>query len=166
VLGTQDPDVVFSALFKLTGGSPKVFAQMDRDEYLRQAADYAPESESKIDKVFKTLIETEKTHPIPVLRAKAVLDWGNSDEYRRIVAGQYLRRGETSSTAVARRRCPSCGAWSPSSFSFCTACGKSPESAEDGRGPNNPPGSPSVESSEPALGLVEDAHLPGDIDHG
>ena len=125
VLGTQDPEVVFSALFKLTGGSPKVFAQMDRDEYLRQAADYAPGNESGIDKFLKTLIETEKTHPIPVLRAREVLAWGESPAYQDIVSGTYRRRGESDATAVGRRRCAACGEWTAVSFSFCTACGAS-----------------------------------------
>ncbi len=139
VLGTQDPEVVFSALFKLTGGSPKVFAQMDRDEYLRQAADYAPGNESRIDKVFKTLIETEKTHPIPVLRARAVLEWGQSDQYRDIIAGRYQRRGETPGTAVDRRRCTACGEWTPVSFSFCTRCGHANEAGDiDSRNQGDP----------------------------
>ena len=136
VLVTQNPDTVFSALFKLTGGSPKIFEQMDRAEYLKQADDYDRPDWSRLDKFYKVMLETEKTHPIPVLRAREVLRWGATAEYKAILAGEYVRRD-----AVGDRRrgpsqlsaktlsgdnvvCPHCGEKTDAAFTFCTHCGR------------------------------------------
>lgn len=123
ILGIQDPEAVFSALFKLTGGSPKVFAQMDRDEYLKQAELYAPPEDKGLDRWLKSAIETEKTHPIPVLRAREALAWGASDEYRAIVAGDYPRRPAGSDPGPAAPMCAACGETATGEFTFCTRCG-------------------------------------------
>jgi hypothetical protein len=64
IIVVQDPEVVFSALFKLTGGSPKIFEQMDREEYLKQAEDYERPDWSRLDKFYKVMLESDKTHPI------------------------------------------------------------------------------------------------------
>lgn len=124
ILGVQDAEVVFSALFKLTGGSPRVFEQMDRDEYLKQAELYAPPVESRLDRFYKMMLETEKTHPIPVLRAREALEWGKGEAYQRIVAGQYLRRDTLGKGAASVVSCPSCGEETEAGFSFCTRCGR------------------------------------------
>ena len=132
----QDPEVVFSALFKLTGGSPKIFEQMDRQEYLKQADEYERSDWSRLDKFYKLMLETEKTHPIPVLRAKEVLRWGATDEYKNIVAGNYIfrdkvgdrRRGPLSAVAMKtlaneKLTCDACQKETDAAFTFCIHCG-------------------------------------------
>lgn len=136
IIVVQDPEVVFSALFKLTGGSPKIFEQMDREEYLKQAEDYERPDWSRLDKFYKVMLESDKTHPIPVLRAKEVLRWGATDEYKNIVAGNYVfrdkvgdrRRGPLSTITMKtlaneRLTCPSCGKETDAAFTFCINCG-------------------------------------------
>lgn len=127
VLVTQNPEAVFSALFKLTGGSPKIYEQMDRDEYLKQAEEYDRPDASRLDKFYKTLLEGAQTHPIPVLRAREALRYGESEEYRNIVAGRYPKvdkRGSlTSAPSLIPVACPACGRDADPSFSFCTHCG-------------------------------------------
>ncbi|MGC4045821.1 MAG: M48 family metallopeptidase [Armatimonas sp.] len=130
ILTVQDPEIVFSALFKLTGGSPKIFAQMDRDAYLAQAEEYDRPDAQKLDKLYRLLIESERTHPIPVVRAREALRWGASSEYTTILSGDYPRRGEPIPKKVAKTSapvlvtCPHCGESTDAAFSFCTACGK------------------------------------------
>ncbi|MBC7808407.1 MAG: M48 family metalloprotease [Akkermansiaceae bacterium] len=136
IIVVQDPEVVFSALFKLTGGSPKIFEQMDREEYLKQAEDYERPDWSRLDKFYKVMLESDKTHPIPVLRAKEVLRWGATDEYKNIIAGSYIfrdkvgdrRRGPLSTISMKtlaneRLTCPSCGKETDAAFTFCINCG-------------------------------------------
>lgn len=136
IIVVQDPEVVFSALFKLTGGSPKIFEQMDREEYLKQAEDYERPDWSRLDKFYKVMLESDKTHPIPVLRAKEVLRWGATEEYKNIVAGNYIfrdkvgdrRRGPLSTITMKtlaneRLTCPSCGKETDAAFTFCINCG-------------------------------------------
>lgn len=139
VLVTQDPEVVFSALFKLTGGSPKIFAMMDRDEYLRQAEEYDRADVPRLDRFYKSLIEAGKTHPIPVLRAREALRWGASDDYRQILAGRYSRREKDGAVRVASGAkpeghilCVSCGEETDANaFTFCINCGADVRAAEE-----------------------------------
>lgn len=135
ILVTQNPETVFNVLFKLTGGSPKIYEQMDRDEYLRQAAEFDRRSNEKdmggrsgnfnnvMDRVYKLLLEVDRTHPVPVLRAREVLLWGAGDDCKRILSGEYVRRDKQ--TIGASAVCPNCRHTSESAFSFCTHCGAS-----------------------------------------
>jgi Zn-dependent protease with chaperone function len=127
ILVTQNPETVFSSLFKLTGGSPKIFEQMDREEYLNQAEEYDKPDSGRLDKFFKGMIEAGMTHPIPVLRAREVLRYGDSDDYKAILSGRYVRREKDGTLASALLdapiQCPNCGVEANTSFSFCTNCG-------------------------------------------
>lgn len=127
VLVTQKPDTVFNALFKLTGGSPKIFEMMDREEYLKQAEEYDRQDAGRLDKFYRYVVESSKTHPIPVLRAREVLRYGESDEYRAILDGKYVRRdrrrGALTSGLTQPVVCRHCGRDTDSAFSFCTHCG-------------------------------------------
>jgi Zn-dependent protease with chaperone function len=130
ILVTQNPEAVFSTLFKLTGGSPKVFNMMDRDEYLKQAEEYDRTDTGRMDRFYKTLIEAGKTHPIPVLRARETLRYGESDDYKDILAGRYTRRERNGTVQIASGAkpsghvtCANCGQDADAFFSFCTHCG-------------------------------------------
>ena len=128
ILVTQNPDTVFSALFKLTGGSPKIFEQMDREEYLNQAEEYDKLDKGRLNRMYKTAIEADKTHPIPVLRAREVLRWGGSDDLKAILEGRYVRRdknGALASASAAPVLCPQCNRYTDGAFTFCTHCGAS-----------------------------------------
>ena len=78
VLAVQDPEVMFSALFKLTGGSKKIFSQMNRDEYLAQADEYDRPDAGKLDKLYKLMIESERFPPdsrAPLARGTSLGRW-------------------------------------------------------------------------------------------
>jgi Zn-dependent protease with chaperone function len=127
ILVTQNPEAVFSTLFKLTGGSPKVFEQMDRTEYLKQAEEYDDPETGKLDRFYKTILEAGKTHPIPVLRAREALKYGGSEEYSAILSGRYARYDKDGRLSAALSEvpvnCPHCGKLADTSFSFCIHCG-------------------------------------------
>lgn len=130
ILVTQNPEAVFSTLFKLTGGSPKVFNMMDRDEYLKQAEEYDRTDTGRMDRFYKTLIEAGKTHPIPVLRARETLRYGESADYKDILAGRYGRREKNGTVLLASGTkssghvtCAACGQEADAFFTFCTHCG-------------------------------------------
>lgn len=129
LLVVQNPEIVFSVLFKLTGGSPKIFEQMDRDEYLKQAEEYDKPDASKLDKFYKVIVEGEKSHPIPVLRAREALRYGETDDYKAILEGSYARLDKNGKTIAAAGRprepvtCLRCHKETDGDFSFCTNCG-------------------------------------------
>jgi Zn-dependent protease with chaperone function len=127
ILVTQNPEAIFSTLFKLTGGSPKIFDQMDREEYLKQAEEYSRPDAGKLDKFYRTMLEAGMTHPIPVLRAREALRYGDSDEFKALLAGRYTQydknRRLTPAAVNAPTNCPQCGQEADTSFSFCVHCG-------------------------------------------
>ena len=122
ILVSQDPDVIFSLLFKLSGGSPKIFEMMDKEAYLAQADEYERQDTPRIDHWYRMMVETEKTHPIPVLRAREALRWGDSDEYKKILGGTYTRRG--GALPLPPAACLHCGKETNTSFTFCFHCGR------------------------------------------
>jgi len=127
ILVTQNPDAMFSALFKLTGGSPKIFEQMDREEYLKQAEEFDRlGEEGRLNRWYKVALERGKSHPNPVIRAREVLRYGASDDYKAILAGRYQKWDKNGTIASAPQHasaCPHCGRDSDAAFSFCTNCG-------------------------------------------
>ena len=56
VLVTQNAESVFSALFKLTGGSPKIYEQMDREEYLKQADEFDSLDQGRLNRWYKSML--------------------------------------------------------------------------------------------------------------
>ncbi len=126
VLVTQNAETVFSALFKLTGGSPKIFEQMDREEYLKQADEFDGLDQGRLNRWYKGALESGKTHPNPVIRAREALRYGASDEFRGILAGSYPRwdkNGTLRSAPTQPVACPHCERHTDAAFSFCTHCG-------------------------------------------
>jgi Zn-dependent protease with chaperone function len=126
VLVTQNPDAMFSALFKLTGGSPKIFEQMDREEYLKQAEEFDRLDDGKLNRWYKVALERGKSHPNPVIRAREILRYGESEEYRAILSGRYQKwdkNGTLASAPMHPVRCPHCGRDTDTAFTFCTNCG-------------------------------------------
>jgi Zn-dependent protease with chaperone function len=127
ILTTQNPEAVFSTLFKITGGSPKIFEQMDRDEYLKQAEEYDRQDISQLDKIYRSLVEGSMQHPVTVLRSREALRYGESDEYKAILEGRYVRYDTDGRLASAYKAvpvaCPNCGKAADPSFSFCIHCG-------------------------------------------
>lgn len=121
LLVVQDPDVCLRLHMKLAGGSKAVFSQTDPQEFLRQADTYEELDYSTLNKVYKLLHELSMSHPLPVYRAKEILHWANSKQYKEILAGRY----PTSEPTTGLRACPHCQSKISPSFFFCPDCGKS-----------------------------------------
>ncbi len=121
LLVTQNLDASLRINMKLAGGTRQVYAQMDQNEFLKQADTYEELDHSTINKVFKFLREIWLTHPVPVYRAKEVKVWSESKQYNEILAGRYPT---IESVDAKLRICPHCGANISPSFFFCPDCGK------------------------------------------
>jgi Zn-dependent protease with chaperone function len=120
LLVVQDVEVCLRLHMKLAGGSRSVYAQIDHQEFLRQADTYEDLDYSTLNKIYKLLQELWLTHPIPVFRAKEIKAWSESKQYKEIMAGRY----PTEDPGVGLRTCPHCGAKISPSFFFCPDCGK------------------------------------------
>jgi Zn-dependent protease with chaperone function len=89
LLVVQDPDVAYTLMMKMAGGSKT--SEMDMNEFFQQAAEY--ESGGSIsDSIYKLLNLLGQSHPFPVLRLTELKQWVDAGEYRRILDGQYMKR--------------------------------------------------------------------------
>jgi Zn-dependent protease with chaperone function len=88
---TRDPLAVCRALMILTGG--EAAADLNLDAFIAQAMDYDVGGNG-LERITKLLQDMNVTHPLPVRRVRMLLDWVRTGEYDRIIAGEYLRKGE------------------------------------------------------------------------
>ncbi len=84
LLVSQDPTVMMSVLMKLTGGSPQLAPQLNVSAFLAQARAY-DEAVDDFSTLWKTLQTAQLTHPLPVIRARAIDQWAHSNSYRDII---------------------------------------------------------------------------------
>jgi Zn-dependent protease with chaperone function len=120
LLVSQDPAVSVRVLLKLAGGAQRTEAQLNVEEFLKQADDYEDMDESLLNVVYKFEMTRFQTHPFPALRAREIDRWGQSQEYQSILAGNYPLADPTAQA----RRCPRCAASVANPlYRFCPECG-------------------------------------------
>ena len=92
LLVTQDLNTTMSAEMKLAGG--KAYGDTLRvEEFIRQAEQYETGGDAW-DTVLKILNTVMRTHPMHTVRAAELLRWQRSGGFDKILAGDYLRRGQ------------------------------------------------------------------------
>jgi len=95
----QDPSAALRVHILLAGGV--LPAQIDIPSFLRQAEEYEGVEDLR-DSLLKLRQVETMTHPLAVVRAAQLQRWAASEEYRTILAGDYLRRdGDAPHTTVA-----------------------------------------------------------------
>ncbi|HEX6747024.1 MAG TPA: M48 family metallopeptidase [Longimicrobium sp.] len=92
ILAVQAPEPGLRVMLKFAGGTQP---EANLGEFIRQSDEYR-ETGDLADQVYKVLILLGMTHPFPVLRVAEQRNWFESGAYERIMAGDYLRRGEDS----------------------------------------------------------------------
>jgi Zn-dependent protease with chaperone function/RNA polymerase subunit RPABC4/transcription elongation factor Spt4 len=130
LLVAQDKDVVASALSKLAGGSHRILPEINLEGIIEQAKEYEDTSGDLIEELFKVNLMLLQTHPFPVIRAKEILEWGDSEYYQSIIAGNYIRNGAGAPAAAkyaepVSKICPKCRRISNQAAQICLACGTS-----------------------------------------
>jgi Zn-dependent protease with chaperone function len=89
-LVTRDPLAVCRSLMVISAG--EAAADLNLDAFINQAMDY--EEGSGVEKLTRLMQDLRLTHPMPVRRVRALLDWVRAGDYDRIVGGDYVRRGQ------------------------------------------------------------------------
>lgn len=85
LLVCQDLKSAISALAKIGGYPVEFYESLDPNEFLLQAQEFADLDENLYNKVAKTVLLLESTHPWTVLRARELMLWVQSGEYSRIL---------------------------------------------------------------------------------
>ena len=75
LLCVQDIDPCINVFMKFAGGGGRLWAEMDRYEFLRQIDAYEEEDRTALGKAYKTFLTVWRTHPFPILRAKELRAW-------------------------------------------------------------------------------------------
>lgn len=91
LITVQAPRVVAGSLMRLA--APIDPGQLDLDEYLAQAKSTTDDA-SLWDKVINFLNLIGRQHPFLTSRAVEVIEWSESEAYKKILAGEFLNRAE------------------------------------------------------------------------
>ena len=88
---TRDPLAMCRALMVMSAG--EAAADLSLDAFVAQAADYETGG-AGTERLTRLTQDLRLTHPMPVRRVRALLDWVRAGDFDRIVGGDYVRRGE------------------------------------------------------------------------
>lgn len=75
LLCVQDIEPARTTLMKMAGGSTRLAAEMDRDEFMRQVREYEDVDRSNLDRAYKILLTIWRTHPFAMQRMKELDIW-------------------------------------------------------------------------------------------
>jgi Zn-dependent protease with chaperone function len=75
LLCVQDLDPCINVFMKMAGGGGRLWAEMDRDEFIRQIDAYDDADDSMLNRVYKVWLTALRTHPYAILRAKELRAW-------------------------------------------------------------------------------------------
>jgi Zn-dependent protease with chaperone function len=91
LLVSQDPKTVISVLMKLSGGSPQLAPLLNVDAFLDQARAYEEIGKTSFGKMLAAGQTEQLTHPVPVLRAKEIDLWSQTDNYQSLLNSPTMR---------------------------------------------------------------------------
>jgi Zn-dependent protease with chaperone function len=91
LLVSQDPKTVISVLMKLSGGSPTLAPLLNVDAFLAQARAYENIGNTDFGKMLQSSQTEQLTHPVPVLRAKEIDLWSQTDNYEFLLNNPTMR---------------------------------------------------------------------------
>src|SRR5512140_3547436 len=75
LLCVQDLEPARDVFMKLAGGTTRLAAEMDREEFLRQVREYEEVDRTTLDRAYKVLLTLYRTHPFAMQRAKELELW-------------------------------------------------------------------------------------------
>jgi Zn-dependent protease with chaperone function len=93
LLGVQDVKVAQTVFLKFAGGTGTADDPLALTAFLQQARDYEAGGDV-FDKVFQLLNTVNTDHPFATVRVAELQRWVEAGGYDRVMAGQYVRRGE------------------------------------------------------------------------
>jgi len=90
-------------------------------EFAKQADLYEDMEEDFLSLYYKFQMIRQQALPFPAIRAREIEEWGQSEQYLRLLRGDYPRRTAES----GRRTCDNCSyVVTNVTFQFCPECGR------------------------------------------
>lgn len=107
------PNIVASTMARLAGGPKELTAQIDLEEWAKQADLYDGIYNNGFwDKTLQILITAKLDHPFAAVRVREIFKWSQSVQYKNLINNL----GQTT-------LCPNCQKMIDSSWQFCKYCG-------------------------------------------
>lgn len=106
-LVVENVETVASMLTRLAGGVSRYQDEMNLTAILEQF-DEAHDETTELERVFEQL-NTNATHPLPIVRVHELLRWSGSMEHRRILRGDYVTRSRPTQGRRSIPGVPQCG---------------------------------------------------------
>ncbi len=120
MLVAQDAELSMKVMLKLASGAHGVRDKLSVEEFLKQADDFEDMGSNLLDAFYTINMTLEQSHPFPALRAREIMRWSQSQDYKKILSGEY----PVVESAPGARRCPRCAApVSNPVFKYCPECG-------------------------------------------
>ena len=119
LLVCQDEDAVITALMKIAGVPKNFYDKIDKDEFVKQAKEFKGFDFDALDKVGKTIMIMNQTHPWTVMRASELIKWVDSGTYSEIIE----RHGKENLEDL-EITCSKCGHKLKGNETFCGVCGQ------------------------------------------
>jgi Zn-dependent protease with chaperone function len=89
LLVVQNAEVAKTTMAKLSGFSKSLKTQVNIDEILAQADELRNMDEQLFVRVMKMYHTAFRPHPFPIIRIKELHNWSQSNQYHRILSGEY-----------------------------------------------------------------------------
>lgn len=126
LLVVDDAEVVARTLARLGGPSRRYRDELDLQAALEQDPRFSAQP-GESDRLLHSLTTLGDTHPEPIRRAHAIMEWSRSEELQAIRAGRYPTRSALKERLVRPRiegmeTCRCCGGLVSTSRNRCAAC--------------------------------------------
>lgn len=109
------PEVVASAMARLSGGPKEITSKINLNEWMRQADIYDQiYNDGAWNKTLQIYVTIARSHPFSAVRVREIMKWGETDQYRRL---------KNHLLAAPQNVCPSCRRAVDSNWKFCKYCG-------------------------------------------
>lgn len=97
MLAVQDARTALSVEMKLASGpGSRIARELDLDAFMEQAQQFEiDENGGRLDRFWRAVLENDRSHPWPVVRAHELDRWVRIGDYKKILQGQYQRRAKS-----------------------------------------------------------------------
>lgn len=111
------PEIVASVQARLSGGPSIITSKIDLNEWAKQADEYDRIQNSGLwNKTLQLSVIAGLDHPFAAVRVREILNWGESEQFRRIRKVSLFGAG-------SGKRCPNCDSHVDDDWLFCRKCG-------------------------------------------
>ncbi len=120
LLVAQDTSVCITALMKLVAGSHKLMDDLNPEEFVKQAEFLEDVEDDMMGLYYKLAILRMQAQPFPSVRAREMIEWSKTIQYRNLMDGVYPH----SDPVAGQRTCKECGLLVTNiTYKFCPDCG-------------------------------------------